>query len=136
MIVDSSALLAIMRDEPDAALYATALARCLEPKRISAGTWLETTIVIDGSRDPIVSARFDTLIRRAAIEVEPVTALQAALARQAYRDFGKGSGHAARLNYGDCFAYALAKDKGERLLFKGRDFSQTDIEAYPLAPEI
>lgn len=121
-----------MRGEPDADRFAAALASAGEPKRISAGTWLEAAIVVDGSGDPVVSARFDTILRRASIHIEPVTQSQAALARQAYRDYGKGSGHPARLNYGDCFAYALAREKGERLLFKGGDFSETDIEAYPL----
>ena len=87
-------------------------------------------MVIDGSRDPIASRRFDELVREAALVVEPVTEAQARIAREAYRDFGKGSGHPAQLNFGDCFAYALAKVSGEPLLFKGSDFSHTDIPPF------
>jgi ribonuclease VapC len=83
--------------------------------------------VIESTRDPIASRRFDELVDVAGIIIEPVTERQAHLARAAYRDFGKGSGHPAQLNFGDCFAYALAKEMGEPLLFKGNDFSKTDI---------
>lgn len=83
--------------------------------------------MIDASRDPISSRKLDALLERAAITIEPVTEDQVRIARQAYRDFGKGSGHPAQLNFGDCFAYALAKDKGAPLLFKGDDFSKTDV---------
>ena len=126
MIIDSSALLAILRDEPESAACARAIERA-ETRRISAANFLETAIVIDGSRDPIASRRFDDLLRQAEIVVEPVTEAQAGVARAAYRDFGKGSGHPAQLNFGDCFAYALARTTGEPLLFKGRDFTRTDI---------
>lgn len=126
MIVDSSALLAILRSEPEAAACARAIAEASNP-RISAANFLETAIVIDGSRDPIASRRFDDLLREAGFVVEPVTEEQAKIAREAYRDFGKGSGHPAQLNFGDCFAYALAKATGEPLLFKGNDFRHTDI---------
>ena len=95
--------------------------------RISAVNYLETAVVIDASRDPIASRRFDELADVAELRVEPVTHDQARIARDAYRDFGKGSGHDAGLNFGDCFAYALAKSTGEALLFKGNDFSHTDI---------
>ena len=71
--------------------------------------------------------RFDDFIREARIDIEPVSVLQAKIAREAYRDFGRGSGHPAQLNFGDCFAYALARDTGQPLLFKGNDFSQTDV---------
>ena len=132
MIVDSSAVIAVLRAEPDAEAFAAALAQASEPKRMSAASWLEAAIVIDGSGDPVASARFDTFCRRAGIELVEVTGAQAALARAAYRSFGKGSGHPARLNFGDCFSYALARESGERLLFKGGDFAATDLEAYPL----
>jgi|ERR1700722_11559277 ribonuclease VapC len=128
MIVDTSALIAILRDEPEARDFAIALAGA-DRRRISAANYLETAIVIDGSRDPIASRRFDDLLREAEIAVEPVTAEQARVAREAYRDFGRGSGHAARLNFGDCFAYALAKTAGEPLLFKGADFLHAGIPA-------
>jgi ribonuclease VapC len=79
-------------------------------------------------RDPITSRRFDELVLKAQIIIEPVTGAQARIAREAYRDFCRGSGHQAKLNFGDCFAYALAKVTGEPLLFKGDDFAKTDIK--------
>ena len=128
MIVDSSALLAILRDEPDGQQFAVAIAKA-ESRRMSAATFLETAIVIDASREPVASRRFDDLVKQAGLVIEAVTEEQARIAREAYRDFGKGSGHPAQLNFGDCFAYALAKTLGEPLLFKGRDFSHTDIRS-------
>jgi ribonuclease VapC len=127
VIVDTSALIAILRVEKDAMRYARALARKGHAKRLSAANYLEAGIVIDTARDPIASRRLDDLIQRAGIVIEPVTVEQARIARDAYRDFGKGGGHLVGLNFGDCFAYALAKAKGEPLLFKGDDFSQTDV---------
>lgn len=126
MIVDTSALIAILRDEPEAPAMAQAIEEVTQ-RQISAANWLEAAAVIDGSRDPVASRQFDHLIGVARILVAPVTEQQARIARAAYRDFGKGSGHPAGLNFGDCFAYALAKDTGEPLLFKGRDFARTDI---------
>lgn len=128
MIVDSSALIAILRDEPEAGACAGAIERAAI-RRISAANLLEAAVVIDGSRDPIASRRFDQLVAVAGLQIEPVTEAQVVLARAAYRDFGKGSGHPAGLNFGDCFAYALAMDKAEPLLFKGDDFSHTDVES-------
>jgi ribonuclease VapC len=126
VIVDSSAAIAILRDEPEAADFADAIERA-PARRISAANLLETAIVIDGSRDPIASRRLDDLVRDAGLIVEPVTEAQVRIARAAYRDFGKGSGHPAGLNFGDCFAYALARERGEPLLFKGNDFNHTDV---------
>ena len=126
MIVDTSALIAILRDEPEARAFAIAIADA-DRRRLSAANYLEAAIVIDGSRDPIASRRFDDLLREGGISIEPVTEEQAKIAREAYRDFGRGSGHAARLNFGDCFAYALAKTTGEPLLFKGDDFLHAGI---------
>ena len=128
MIIDTSAIIAVLRAEEDAPRFARALATRGEPKRLSAANFLEATAVMDGSRDAIAS---DHLIARAGIGIEPVTEDQARIARAAYRDFGKGGGHPARLNFGDCFAYALAKATGEALLFKGEDFSKTDILPFP-----
>ncbi len=88
-----------------------------------------SALIIDASRDPVASRRFDDLIKEAQIIIEPVTEAQARIAREAYRDFGKGSGHPASLNFGDCFAYALAKVTGEPLLFKGNDFGHSDIKS-------
>jgi ribonuclease VapC len=130
MIVDTSALVALLRGEDDAPRFARALAARGEPKRISAASFLETAIVIDGSRDAIASRRFDEVVAKSKLSIEPVTAEQAAIARAAYRDFGKGSGHPAQLNFGDCFAYALAKATDEPLLFKGEDFGFTDIRSH------
>jgi ribonuclease VapC len=124
MIVDTSALIAILRNESDAKVFAMAIADA-DRRRLSAANYLETAIVIDGSRSPIASRRLDDLLREAEIVIEPVTEQQAQIAREAYRDFGRGSGH--RLNFGDCFAYALAKAFREPLLFKGDDFVHTGI---------
>jgi ribonuclease VapC len=125
MIVDSSALVAILRGEPGAAAFTFSIENAVS--RISAVNYVEAAVVMDSVRDPVVSRRFDDLILQGQIAVEPVTEDQARIARQAYRDFGKGSGHPARLNFADCFAYALAKNSGEPLLFKGDDFSRTDV---------
>jgi ribonuclease VapC len=128
MIIDASALIAILRDEPDASLYARAIEEATR-RRVSAVNFVEAAIVIDGSRDPVASRRFDDLSTAAQLIVEPVTREQAQIAREAYRDFGKGSGHPARLNFGDCFSYALAKVTSEPLLFKGEDFAKTDLQS-------
>lgn len=128
MIIDSSALLAILRDEPEAAAFASAM-ESADERHISAANYLESAVVVDGSRDPVASRRFDELVGEAELTIAPVTEAQAKIARFAYADFGKGSGHPAGLNFGDCFAYALAKHKSEPLLFKGADFTHTDI--YP-----
>jgi len=127
MILDSSALIAILRDEPEAGRFVKAIAEAGH-RRISAVNYVESAAVIDGSRDPVASRQFDELLREAEVTIEPVTKMQARIARDAYRDFGKGSGHPAKLNFGDCFAYALAKVTGEPILFKGGDFPYTDIE--------
>jgi ribonuclease VapC len=126
VIVDSSTIIAILRDEPEAAAMAEALQEA-PIRRISAVTYVEAAVVADNDRNPVLSRRFDGLVRDAQMLVEPVTARQAELARQAYRDFGKGR-HKAGLNLGDCFAYALAKEMDEPLLFKGDDFCHTDVE--------
>lgn len=126
MIVDTSAIIAILRGEPDADRYVEALGRATEPL-VSAGTYVETAIVVDANRDPVLSGRLDDLLSVARVKVEPVTKRHAEIARQAYRDFGKGTGHPAGLNLGDCFAYALARATGEPLLFKGEDFTRTDV---------
>ena len=128
MIVDSSAIVAILREEPEWLDFSKALdsAKCV---RLSAASYLETSIVLDKRRDPVLSAGLDDLIEDVEIVIEPVTAAQAKIARQAYRDFGKGSGHAANLNFGDCFTYALAREKREPVLWKGDGFGYTDLRA-------
>lgn len=126
MIIDSSALIAILTSESDAELLEDALIAS-PSRRISAATYVEAGIVMDSRRSPVVSHALDNFLQTMQIGVEPVTVQQAKLAREAYRDFGKGR-HRAGLNFGDCFAYALAKDKREPLLFKGDDFRKTDVE--------
>jgi ribonuclease VapC len=126
VIVDTSALIAILKVEPDGVLYEQALASS-PVNRISAATYLEASIVLDRARDPVASLRLDELLEVGEFTIEPVTPTQARIARAAYREFGKGSGHRAALNFGDCFAYALARELGEPLLFKGDDFKHTDI---------
>jgi ribonuclease VapC len=125
MILDTSALAAIFFGEPDAALYIQLIHdadHCL----MSAAKFLELSIVIEGQIGPDAGRQCDAFFRRANIIIEPFTVEQAHVARQAFLDFGKGR-HAAGLNFGDCFAYALAKTTGEPLLFKGEDFKKTDI---------
>jgi ribonuclease VapC len=128
VIVDTSAIIAILRNETDAGRYIDALEGA-RGTRMSAATYVETAIVVDANRDPVLSRRLDDLLRVAGIGVEPVTAEQAELARRAYQDYGKGSGHRAGLNFGDCFSYALARTAAEPLLFKGDDFPHTDLSA-------
>ena len=128
MIVDSSALVSAIKREPDW----IELSRAMDSAKslsMSAASYLETSIVIDGLRSPAQSARLDDLIEEMGMVIEPVTAEQARIARQAYRDYGRGSGHAANLNFGDCFSYALARDKREPLLYKGDDFVHTDLRS-------
>src|ERR1700688_900723 len=132
MILDTSALIAILRFEAEAPEFARIIERAAESAaqpRISAVSYVEAGAVIDGSKDAVASRRFDELIEAAQIAIEPVTEAQARIARQAYRDFGKTSGHPAKLNFGDCFSYALAKSQGEPLLFKGQGFSRTDVKS-------
>ncbi len=126
MIVDTSVIIAILKDEQDAASIGAILSQSRDC-RMSAVSYVEAAVVVDSNRNPVLSRRFDDLLRDAEISVEPVTLNQARIAREAYRDFGKGR-HRAGLNFGDCFSYALAKEKGEALLFKGDDFRHTDIE--------
>jgi ribonuclease VapC len=126
MIVDASAIIAILRGEPAANDLTSAL-ESADVRRISAATYVEAAVVTDSNRNTLLSNLLDSFLVRSLISIEPVTVEQARLAREAYRDFGKGR-HRAGLNFGDCFAYALAKDKGEPLLFKGDDFRKTDVE--------
>ena len=126
MIVDSSALIAILLDEPEAAVFAQALLSS-SVNRISAANYLEAAIVVDrraqeGSR----IAAFEPLVEAARLQIVDVTLQRAVEARKAYRRYGKGF-DPARLNFGDSFAYALAVEFGEPLLFKGNDFAQTDV---------
>ena len=128
MIVDTSAIIAILKEEDDAAVYARAIANA-DARRLSAASYLECGIVLDSQRDPIISRGLDELLEEAEFVVEPVTERQARLARQAYADFGKGGGHPAGLNFGDCLSYALALDLREPLLWKGNDFGHTGVQS-------
>ena len=128
MILDTSVLIAIIKEEPETATFA-AIMESVDPLRISAASYLESSIVVDKARDPKLSARLDELLEEATVIIEPVTAEQAKIARQAYRDYGRGSGHRANLNFGDCFSYALARVKREPLLYKGDDFVHTDLRS-------
>jgi ribonuclease VapC len=125
VIVDTSAIVAILRREPDADRYGDALAVAARPL-ISAGTYLEAAVVVDANGDPVLSGRFDDLLAVARVEVVPVTERHAEIARHAHRSFGKGSGHPAGLNFGDCFSYALSRVTGQPLLYKGNEFTQTE----------
>jgi ribonuclease VapC len=126
VIVDSSAVVAILRAEPDAPKFANAITSA-GAKRISAANYVEAAAVIESAGDAFASRRFDDFFRAAGISIESITSHQAEIARAAYRDFGKGR-HKAGLNFGDCFAYALAKEMDEPLLCKGNDFRNTDLE--------
>jgi ribonuclease VapC len=126
MIVDASALVAILKFEAERLHFAEILDRA-DSLRISAATYLELSIVMDSRRSPALSREVDEIVERFSIQIEPVTPEQVRIARQAYRDYGRGSGHRANLNFGDCFSYALARDKREPILFKGDDFIHTDL---------
>lgn len=125
MVIDSSALIAILNNESEAESLTAAIGRS-DLRLLSAVNWVETAIVIETRYGPQGVKLLDNLIEEGGILVEPVSLEQAASARQAYTRFGKGR-HPAALNFGDCFAYALADVNNDLLLFKGDDFSQTDI---------
>ncbi len=129
MIIDSSALMAVLSDERLSERLLTAIARA-EDCRISAASLVEIGIVAD-ARSTRHGERLDALLAALEIRVEPVTVRQAEVARLAYRRFGRGSGSKAGLNFGDCFAYALSVTAGEPLLFVGDDFTHTDVAAQP-----
>jgi len=127
VILDSSAIIAVLRAEPEAPHFAQAIISA-GTSRVSAVSYVEAAVVIDSGKDAVASRRFDEFFGVSRVAVEAVTPRQAEMARQAFRDFGKGR-HQAGLNFGDCFAYALAKEKDEPLLFKGNDFRHTDVES-------
>jgi ribonuclease VapC len=128
MIVDSSVLVAILKKEPEGDAFIDAIEFAAET-RVSAATYFETSIVIDRLRNYDLSFQLDQLIEESNLVIEPVTEEQARIARQAYRNYGRGSGHRANLNFGDCFAYALARARREPLLYKGDDFVHTDVRS-------
>lgn len=125
MVIDSSAIVAILFDEPER----SALTAAIEDdhrRLISAAIVLESALIVEARRGEAAGRELDLLLHRASVNVVPVDAEQAELARTAWRRFGKGR-HPAALNYGDCFSYALSAATGEPLLFKGNDFTQTDV---------
>jgi ribonuclease VapC len=126
MIVDTSAVIAMLFGEPEAASFAHAI-NASPNRRISAASWMEAALVAD-NRSDLAAAEFDAFMERLGLEVMPFTIEQARRARDAHRRFGKGR-HPAKLNLGDCFSYALAQERNEPLLFKGDDFAQTDVKA-------
>jgi ribonuclease VapC len=128
MIVDTSAILSILFEEPDRRRYSDALMNHIGDAVMSPVNYLELALRLDRGNTPDLSAAIDPLLDKLGVRLVSVEPEQARLAREAYRKFGKGN-HEARLNLGDCFAYALAKARGEPLLFKGGDFSLTDVEA-------
>ena len=127
MVIDTSALVAILCNEPEAPLFEEALERNAT-RLISAGTLLEASIVIEARFGEAGGRELDLLIHKAQIRIEPFDQEQAEIAREAYRTYGKGR-HPSGLNYGDCFAYALSSARGEPLFYKGEDFSKTDIKS-------
>jgi ribonuclease VapC len=127
VIVDSSAIVAILFGEPEAAAFEEAILDAPQAN-MSAASYFETALVIDGKGDEILTQRLDQIIDELTLEVVPFTPSQAQLARDAYQIFGRGNGHPAKLNFGDCFSYALAVESNDFLLFKGDDFSKTNVK--------
>ena len=127
MIIDSSAIMAMLLDESDQQEIASKF-EAARPRRISAGTWIELSVVLERRGGADLAGKLNRLLAMRPVEIMPVTAEQAIIGAEAYRRFGKGN-HAARHNFGDCFAYALAKATNDALLYKGNDFAQTDIAA-------
>jgi ribonuclease VapC len=131
MVVDTSAIVAILRSEPEAEQMERALVG--DPVRLlSAGTLLETGIVLETLLGDGAGSELDLWLHKLKAEIVPVTADHVSIARDAYRRYGKGRGTRGGLNFGDCFAYALAISRGEKLLFKGADFAKTDVQPVEL----
>jgi ribonuclease VapC len=131
MVIDTSALVAIFLAEPERKPFLD-LILATGTRLISAANLLETGIVLEARRGEAAGREFDLFVVRANLEIVSVDGEQVEIARSAWRNYGKGR-HPAGLNFGDCFAYALAKFSGERLLAKGGEFAKTDIEVFPLA---
>ena len=128
MVIDTSALIAIFLAEPERQRFLEEILAA-ESRLVSAATVLETGIVLEARRGEAAGREFDLFVIRANLQIVPVDAEQADLARSAWRRFGKGQ-HPAALNFGDCFSFALAKSSGEPLLAKGTAFGLTDVEVY------
>ena len=125
MVIDTSSLVCILLDEPEADRYARRLSETDSANVMSAATWLETMLVISARRGELGRQSLDELLALAMIEIQPVDAELARIADQAWLQYGKGR----HPNFGDCFSYALAKQRQESLLFKGEDFSKTDVDS-------
>jgi ribonuclease VapC len=130
MVIDTSAVMAVLKREPDAQAIAEVMAQA-EVRLMSAATLVEAGLVALSDRGAVGSDDLDRFLLDAGIDIVPVTEAHARLAREGFARFGKGR-HPARLNFGDCFSYALAKASGHPLLFKGNDFSQTDVDVVGL----
>lgn len=128
MILDTSALITLIEGEAEADEFLALIANASHVS-MSAATYVEVCIVVDSRGNPVLSRSLDTLLDDLGVSIEPVDHEQALVARQAYRDFGKGRQNPAQLNFGDCFSYALASTSGQPLLFKGQDFTHTDVRA-------
>jgi ribonuclease VapC len=126
MVIDSSALVAILEQEPEGPELLNRLAQA-GVRRISAATLLEAAIVLESKSGDAAGEQLDLFLARASVIVQSVTADHVRIARHTWRRYGKGRGHAAALNFGDCFSYALAQASGEELLYKGTDFAATDL---------
>jgi ribonuclease VapC len=126
MVIDSSALIALLLDEPETLSFVAAIAAA-QTRLVSAPTYLETAIVMHARSGPEAQEKLDRLLAELSAEIVPFTHDHAVLALAAYQRYGKGSGHPAGLNFGDCFTYALAKLRNEPVLFKGNDFLHTDL---------
>lgn len=126
MVLDTSAVVAVLFGEPGASQYTKAMRESMTPLRMSAAGVLEVTMVVEARRGTAIGERFGALVDTMEIEICPVDADLVAVAQRAWRRFGKGR-HPAKLNFGDCFSYALATSLGEPLLFTGDDFTQTDV---------
>ena len=127
MIVDTSVIIAVLKSEDGFEHYVDKILACEGDVFMSAASYLEAAIVTDRDRKAEKSARLDEILAAFDIKVVEISPETARTARQAHRAYGRGSGHAAKLNFGDCFSYALASDRRLPLLFKGDDFSHTDI---------
>jgi ribonuclease VapC len=129
MVLDTSVFLALLNREPEADDFAAAIEEA-ESILVSASTYVEAGIVVTRRFGEKGRAFLDEIIMNAGIQITPVTPTQARLAVDAFAKYGKGQGHPAQLNFGDCFAYALAKESDRPLLFKGEDFAKTDLRLF------
>lgn len=127
MIIDTSAIIAVLKDEEMSAQVISTMKKANEIG-ISAGTWLELFIVVENKQSPVTVGRTERLLAEFDVTIAPVCREQSAIGRKAFRDFGRGR-HRAKLNFGDCFSYALAKHRRQSLLYVGNDFSLTDIDS-------